>query len=389
MNIHDEKTYFLIKENDTFNIENFSNEQEILKIENWFNKIGETIDLEKIPLKISKEEKDKLIEILGINIPLHFKNEISTIIENIRQFFELEKNIIQIKKKAIHYKQKNETKKTEHFLNLNDEMRPISTKNAPIINEKKIDPYLNCAKNIGIECANNIDGSFYFIDKNENKLLEKYAKSNGFQGFFKKQKLEAVIVYHQDTNSTFILEEPDEIDLNLLLSQKQTFTNKIQIYDNKIIVIAKELFDEKIFDNEEKFNERLEMFKKLTTEEKVIENEIDEKILVQKYMTDTFNITENLEDKLKASYICELVENYLEYNISGFKPGNISFRNKLSKYLLDMGLKKKRFGDGFYYYGLKFIPFPKNNENNNENFEDSFQKIIEKRTNDLFSFYNP
>lgn len=30
-----------------------------------------------------------------------------------------------------------------------------------------------------------------------------------------------------------------------------------------------------------------------------------------------------------------------------------SFRNKLSKYLLDIGLKRKRFSDGFYYYGLK------------------------------------
>ena len=33
----------------------------------------------------------------------------------------------------------------------------------------------------------------------------------------------------------------------------------------------------------------------------------------------------------------------------------INIRNKLTNFLLDIGLKKKRYNDGIYYYGLHKI----------------------------------
>jgi hypothetical protein len=52
---------------------------------------------------------------------------------------------------------------------------------------------------------------------------------------------------------------------------------------------------------------------------------------------------------MSASHLSSILEQ--ELNI---KPADrMSFRNRLSKYLLKAGLQKKRFSDGFYYFGMK------------------------------------
>ena len=55
----------------------------------------------------------------------------------------------------------------------------------------------------------------------------------------------------------------------------------------------------------------------------------------------------------------------------------IPFRNRLSKQLLSFGLQKKRFNDGYYYYGLVH----KTNEYTSENIEEYivFRENLEKK----------
>lgn len=184
--------------------------------------------------------------------------------------------------------------------------------------------------------------------------------------------------------STFVIDNPDKIDLELLNNGKQGFMKQMDIYDEKIGIIAKQLFDEKIFDNMRDFTNRLDIFQKLTNEETVIENENDEKNMVNKFINNMYDITNNIEQKIKASEICEQVETYLENNSGNFKRGSVSFRNKLSKYLLDMGLQKKRFGDGFYYYGMVLKNFYSNIEIN----DNLISRLEEERTNDIARFFH-
>ena len=54
------------------------------------------------------------------------------------------------------------------------------------------------------------------------------------------------------------------------------------------------------------------------------------------------------------------------------------FKNRLSKYLKDLGLEKKRFNDGYYYYGIKV----KNNGPTSVSYEplvDCLSKRIKER----------
>ena len=86
---------------------------------------------------------------------------------------------------------------------------------------------------------------------------------------------------------------------------------------------------------------------------------------------------------MKASDLCTLIEE--NFQILGIELGNIiAFRNRLAKYLLDIGLQKKRFGDGFYYYGLKgkFNGF-KNVDLKDDNV---IEKLMKERDADLEKF---
>ena len=69
---------------------------------------------------------------------------------------------------------------------------------------------------------------------------------------------------------------------------------------------------------------------------------------VKNYIYNVFNITNNINNKVKANKINEELQK--EFKI---EPSNkISFRNKLGPILENIGLQKHRFSDGNYYYGL-------------------------------------
>lgn len=67
-------------------------------------------------------------------------------------------------------------------------------------------------------------------------------------------------------------------------------------------------------------------------------------IMRQKYV-----VTENIEDRMRAQDIFDFFSQntvYLPFKI------DTQFRNRLSKYLVKLGLTKKRYSDGYYYYGI-------------------------------------
>ena len=58
---------------------------------------------------------------------------------------------------------------------------------------------------------------------------------------------------------------------------------------------------------------------------------------------------------------------------------DIGVRNRLSNYLLELGLQKKRFSDGFYYYGI----IKKDNFKLDLKNENILDEIIKKRISDI------
>jgi hypothetical protein len=75
------------------------------------------------------------------------------------------------------------------------------------------------------------------------------------------------------------------------------------------------------------------------------------KLLIEKRYTQSCGLNEENPIILPVSDIMQ----YGDTNKTAHPSNNdiISFRTRLSKYLKDLGLKKKRFNDGIYYYGIQ------------------------------------
>ena len=162
------------------------------------------------------------------------------------------------------------------------------------------------------------------------------------------------IVHHPYFQATFTIKNPDTTIKQLLNNKKQGFElyNEYMTTNNVYDDILQKLFDGFIYDNVADLEKRLTVLKTLNEETKIDNKTKSESDHVKEFIKNKYEINSKIEDKIKAQDILFMVEDYFVFTINGFEKGRLSFRNKLSKYLLDMGLKKKRFSDGFYYYGL-------------------------------------
>ena len=70
--------------------------------------------------------------------------------------------------------------------------------------------------------------------------------------------------------------------------------------------------------------------------------------MVHNWITSRYYITDSLSDKIKADKICKEIEHNSDINTSN----RIILRNNLYKSLSKIGIHKKRYTDGYYYYGL-------------------------------------
>jgi len=80
---------------------------------------------------------------------------------------------------------------------------------------------------------------------------------------------------------------------------------------------------------------------------------IEESDIVQSKLIERFIKTESIADRIKASTIYDIIIKTSPRLAVEFNPG---FKNRLATYLNNWNLKKKRYNDGIYYYGLKIKP---------------------------------
>ncbi len=102
----------------------------------------------------------------------------------------------------------------------------------------------------------------------------------------------------------------------------------------------------------EDLQKKIDFCDKILTENDIVisSNKSNEFECVKEVLTNNFTIdNKNLNLKIRAQDIFRYFEEISPY--PGFKVDTL-FRNRLSKYLIDMGLTKKRHSDGYYYYGI-------------------------------------
>lgn len=107
---------------------------------------------------------------------------------------------------------------------------------------------------------------------------------------------------------------------------------------------------------------------------------------VKEFLNSKYTITDDINNKMRASSLYDIIINSNFVKIDSNKISG--FRTRLSKYLKDLGLRKKRYNDGFYYYGIieKQPIYPFNNAMDCKSIK--LDEIIRKRDLEYRSFFN-
>ncbi len=130
---------------------------------------------------------------------------------------------------------------------------------------------------------------------------------------------------------------------------------KIKTDNQEIINVIEKGYNNHQFNTIEEINEHLEIISQyIDFANKHSKNDTSisaEERQVKAYITSFYEINNNIENKMKASALYDIILNSKSVLIDQSKLGG--FKNRLSKYLKDLGLEKKRFNDGYYYYGIK------------------------------------
>ena len=195
--------------------------------------------------------------------------------------------------------------------------------------------------------------NFIEYNKKINEICFKYTGKSNIDCDIKEKedvyqnKYNKILVYNDNSHISFIIDNPDKDDLQLLENCVCGYKKYIEFendeIDNNINISLITLFDKKCFDDEKSFIGEVEMFKKLYK----IDNSL--KRDVKTFILTNYTITDNINDKMKAIDLFNEIYKFLRIE------EKINIRNKLTNFLLDIGLKKKRYNDGIYYYGLQKI----------------------------------
>ena len=105
---------------------------------------------------------------------------------------------------------------------------------------------------------------------------------------------------------------------------------------------------------------------------------LEEEKSVKHYLNTYYNITNNIDNKIKAKVLYDILTKEKLCVIDKTKLAG--FKNRLSNYLKELNLQKKRYSDGYYYYGIVKKTLVKENKKEFRNITD-ITDIIEERNN--------
>jgi len=195
--------------------------------------------------------------------------------------------------------------------------------------------------------------NFIEYNKKINEIRFKYTGKSNIDCDIKEKedvyqnKYNKILVYNDNSHMSFIIDNPDKYDLQLLESNicgyKKYFEFENDEIDSNINITLISLFHKKYFDDEKSLIEKIDSFKELFNIDDSLKRDIKTFILTN------YNITNIINDKMKATDLFNEIYKFLKIE------EKINIRNKLTNFLLDIGLKKKRYNDGIYYYGLQKI----------------------------------
>jgi hypothetical protein len=180
----------------------------------------------------------------------------------------------------------------------------------------------------------------------------------------KKNTIDVMVILHTHYLQTLVLKNPNRFEASIINNHSEYGFVKLFSYqttDENLIKYITNEYDVKTFNNTDNINNTLlltsQYVKNLQCVSKSNHSKTEESI-VKKHITENYIISNDADKRMKASTLLNIIIDFIQQNkeILGKEYlNNItdkSFRIRLSTYLQDLGLQKKRYNDGYYYYGI-------------------------------------
>lgn len=409
LNTLDNRNIILLNfENDTFIPVININETYLQIIENLYMNCNLIIDIEKtniiLPDNISYNDMEKyLFQSFEIKLKDDFINKLPLIIlkinlENIidnksTPFIEsnihtsdkrlelLKKaekkefqNLIEADTKCIFYEtMKLKNKKEKKILNEETEKNKNIERYNKLINKYNIKIPLTFDKIIKTDdipdASYNVDDNYTFVatdtlcSLNNNDDLNFSSTFSSFKPIkmsnnLNKKKL--LILLNYNTLKTIVVENTINYEIISTQLTEFGFIKLITIdINNNDKGLINNLYNNVQFENIDEINKKLIITSEyINLHSKLTSNNLnDEESQIHNFININYEINDNIEDKIKFTDIFNLIINSSIIDLDKTKLG--SLYNRLSEYLKKLGLKKKRYKDGYYYYGLSKKIFSK------------------------------
>ena len=214
------------------------------------------------------------------------------------------------------------------------------------------------------------DASYITDDLYSNEKVKPNTSTESIYIIYNSKFLQSLCIVNPSSDVLYILQKHTEFGFIKLFSLVTSNTDIAQFVKNE--------FDKFQFNDIDELNQKLNVTSQyiefLNKHNNLSINISSEELQVKKYIESTFLIDNDINHKMKASILHDVIINSKIVKIEESKING--FKNRLSKYLKDLGLEKKRYNDGFYYYGIrnKFL----NSISNKPNIID-YNKLIQER----------
>lgn len=165
------------------------------------------------------------------------------------------------------------------------------------------------------------------------------------------------VIFNEKSFTTLVLTNPSLEEKRILENHPEygflTLFEHVTS-EKEIAVLLHTEFDRATFNDIEELNKKMfivaqhmEYSKKRNEMEQEVATEEGQ---VKSLLKHNYILTDNVDHKMKASTLYDII---LNSPLVSIEPAKLAgFKTRLAKYLKDLGLQKKRYNDGFYYYGI-------------------------------------
>ena len=174
--------------------------------------------------------------------------------------------------------------------------------------------------------------------KESDKKFGKGIINNQIANFIKLEEKEDsnyILIYSTSCNTSVVYNDINVKDIEF---------DDFIIYNESINEEIAKVFHNHSFESFEEFENQLNMMKDIKF------NNINVEDIITTYIKLNYIISDNIKYRLKSSILYDEIINMLKINYSNTKVLN---QKIFFTYLTRIGLQKKRFSDGFYYYGVE------------------------------------